>query len=257
MSTTELSPPTKLPIWQTVKAGYSTVFDNPGALARAAALPVIISILLEGLIPEESGSALGMLRIVLTFVVFALFQIVWLRFLLLRSTDVRPGFLNLPGRRFLPFLGYSLLLLIPYLPALLFQYSAANHDGPVPVFTIVLIVAFYAFALYLGIRFGFTFLWIAIDAPQRLGTSWRATRKNGLRIAIAFGAVAAPLFALFFVGGALTSIMSTDIASQLETGVYETWLFWILLILGNATFYLYYALACTVMARAFSALTGW
>lgn len=247
----------RLPVWQSVKAGYGTSWNNLGALGRAAALPLVISILLEGFIPEDSGSALGMFRIVLSFVLAALFQIVWLRFLLLRSPETRPGFLNLPGRGFLPFLGYSLLLLIPYIPALFFQYAATNYDGPTPVITIALIIVFYIFALYIGVRFGFAFLWIAINAPQRLRASWRATRKNGLRIVIAFGAVAVPLFALFFAGGVLASMVSTDIALQLETGVYETWLFWIMVVFGNAAFYLYYALACTVMVEAFTVLTGW
>lgn len=254
---TESLPLSKVPIWRVVRAGYGAAWDNSDALARAAALPLLVSILLEGLIPEDSGSAMGMLRIVASFVLAALFQIVWLRFLLLRSPETRPGVLNLPGKGFLPFLAYSLLLLIPYVPALFFQYTATKYDGPTPAITIALIIAFYAFALYLGIRFGFAFLWIAINAQQRLKASWRATRKNGLRILIAFGAVGIPLLALFFAGGVLASIISTDIAFQLETGVYDNWLFWVMLISENVALYLYYALACTVMAQAFAILTGW
>lgn len=249
----EAAPTPRIPIWQTVKAGYRNAFGNFRVLLTAAALPIVISALLEATIPEESA----WLRILPSFAAIALFEIVWLRFLLLPSPDTRPGFLPNPGRRFWPFFGYYLLLLLPYLPALFFQHFAEKHDGPVPVLSIALIAVLYALGIYLGARFSFAFLWIATDAPQRLGASWRTTRKNGLRLIIALCLVAVPPLLLLFGIGALATIFAPEIAAQIEAGEFEGWVFWAVLLVGNVLLYLYYAVTCTVLVHAFSVLTGW
>jgi hypothetical protein len=48
-------PRSKVPVWQTVKAAYRDTFGKPRALLTAAALPFVLSFLIDVFLPEQQG----------------------------------------------------------------------------------------------------------------------------------------------------------------------------------------------------------
>lgn len=259
----------KVPVWKTIKGACRDTLANLGALIAIAVLPILASILLESAASAIQDSGLGdvagvivaVLRVALDLLVVALFELAWLRFLLFSSSKAGPRDLLRPGWRLLPFFGYGLVLFIPFLPALLLQHGAANHDGPVPAVTIALVVFAYLLGGYFSFRLSFVLLWVAGDAPGRLIASWRATRKNGLRILVATCLIAIPLAILVIllsltVGVAL-AFVDPELALQLENDTTEGWPFVVTLLIGSVIVFTFYALTCATLYNAFSFLTGW
>jgi len=261
--------PVKMPVWKTGKAACRDTLVNSGTLIAIAVLPILASLLLESAATAIRDSGLGdvagvivaALRVAVSILIVALFELVWLRFLLLSSSKAGPRTLLRPGWRLLPFFGYGLVLALPFLPAFLLQYIATNHDGPVPALTIALVVFAYLLGGYFSFRLSFALLWIAGDAPGRLIASWRATRKNGLRILIATCLVAIP-FAILVILISLTvgvalAFVDPELALQMENDTTEGWPFVITLLIGNVIVFAFYALTCATLYNAFSFLTGW
>ena len=119
------------------------------------------------------------------------------------------------------------------------------------------IVGLYLLGLYVMIRLGFVLPWVAIDAPERLAASWRATRGNGLRI-IATGVMAGlPLLALLFIAGILLVLTFPESTVQLQTGQLSSRLFWIDFAITQILSFSYYAVSTAALAEAFCQRTGW
>ncbi|MEQ9607391.1 MAG: hypothetical protein RLN99_06965 [Kiloniellaceae bacterium] len=240
------------------KAAYLDTFGNFDAVAIAAAVPFGLSVLLDLTLPEESaGAALSMVRLFLTTAFAALFEIAWLRRLLLEGPTARPGLVPPISRRFGVFVSYSFLLTALFIPTLFLDVVLVETAEASPVTFGIFIFVLYVAASYLSVRFGLVAPWIALDAPQRLGESWRHTQKNGLRILIAHCLTALPLALLLGVFGIVIAAVSPELAARIEDGVFEGSAFWFVVIGGNALLYLYYALGCAVLAQAFCMLTGW
>lgn len=248
-------PRMKVPIWRTTKAAYRDTFGNLGALVTAAAVPFALSLLIDLALPEQQGGA-GLLRLFLSTLVVALFELAWLRHLLL-GREARPRLVPRLDRRLRTFIGYSLLLTLLTVPALLLQTVLEETSLPVPEILIVAVVILYAVGSYLWVRFGFVFLWIALDARERLGDSWRSTRSNGLRILIVLILVGLPLLLPLFGFGFFVGVVSPELGAQIENSTLEGAPLWVLLVAGNALLYLYYALSCAVVVGAFGVITGW
>lgn len=248
----------KLPIWQTTKTAYRDTFGNMGVVATAAAVPFGLSVLLDIVLPEESaGAALTIIRLFLPTTFAALFEIAWLRRLLLEGSTARPRLVPPIGRRFGVFVGYSLLLTVLFVPALFFKIVLVETAEASPVTFGIFVFVLYIAASYLSVRFGLVAPWIALDAPQRLGESWRRTQRNGLRILISYCLTALPLVLLLAVFGVIIAAVSPELAAQFEDGAFDGSAYWFVVIGGNAMLYLYYALSCAVLAHAFCTLTGW
>ncbi|MFN4764777.1 hypothetical protein ACKGJN_16735, partial [Gillisia sp. Q332] len=143
----------KLPIWQTTKAAYRDTFGNLGVVATAAAVPFGLSVLVDIALPEDAaGAALAVIRLFLTTAVVALFEIAWLRRLLLEESTARPGLVPPIGRRFRVFVGYSLLLTVLYVPAIFFQVVLVETAQASPVTFGIFIFILYVTASYLIAR---------------------------------------------------------------------------------------------------------
>jgi len=248
----------KIPIWRTVKAAYRDTFANLGTFLVVAAVPFAISATADFALPEESGNlAITLARILAGFLAGTLFELPWLRHLLIADTAAAKRLVPPMNRRLLRYLGYSALLSTLYVPALFFQEALDETALAAPVFYAIVVAVFYLLASYLAVRFEFVFPWVALDAPERLGASWRLTRRNGLRILIAIGLAGLPLLLILFSLGILLAIFWPETAQQFESGHYEGALLWLVLITGNAFLFFFYALNCAILVRAFSVLTGW
>ena len=247
----------KLPIWQTVKAAYRDSFGNPSALLTAAAIPFVLSLLLDTAMPAEAGD-LGsdILRLVLDSVAVALFEITWFRHLMLGGDAGRPGPLPAIDRRLRLFLCYTLLLSLLFVPNLLVEKLVGPAVQLAP-HLLVPAVFLLAASSYLFVRFAFVSLWIAVDAPERLGESWRYTRRNGLRILVAVVLVAVPILLPLFGLGIVLAIVAPELAARLESGSLDGGALWLHKAGSNILLYLYYALSCAALVRAFGLLTGW
>lgn len=246
----------KVPFWRTVKAAYRDTFGKLLTLLPAAALPFALSVLVEVLLPEQLGSGMAVLRVFLNALIVAIFELVWLRYLLL-GREASPRLLPPPDRRLARFVGYSLLLTLLVLPAMFMQAVLAQPALEAPHVIGAMTIVLYVVGSYFWVRFAFVFPSIALDAPERLGPAWRATRRNGLRILVAIVLVGMPLLLPLLAFGALLSIVAPDMATALEEGRIEGALWWILLAGSQVLLFLYYALSTAVLARAFCALTGW
>jgi hypothetical protein len=248
----------KLLIWQTTKAAYRDTFGNFDAVAIAATVPFGLSVLLDLVLPDESvDGGLNLIRLFLTSIIFAVFEISWFRHLLLQSTAARPSPLPPVGRRLSRYIAYSVLLTLLFVPAWFFEAALVETAEASPVNFGIFLFILYAAASYLAIRFSFVYLWVALDEPQRLGESWRRTRKNALRILIATCLTVLPLVLFLAVFVIVIATTSPELAAQFENGAFEGGAFWVVVIGGNALLYLVYALSCAVLAHAFCALTGW
>lgn len=248
----------KLPIWQIVKSGYRETWRRPGALMSAAAIPFVLSVLLAGAVPvDEADSGRTLLRSFADAVPLAFFELAWLRFLLLRSPEDRPNLLPRPGRRLLPFVGYSLLLTALIVPSLLvgtiFEPQSASS-------TIVLQGAsatLFFVAAYLGVRLQFVLVWLAIDAPGRLAASWRLSRGNGFRLLWAMMLIFAPFVIALFVFGVTLAALDHESAALFESGAFQSQYFWTNIVVELAFTYAITAVSAAALIKAFSLLTGW
>lgn len=249
-------PRRKVPVWRTMKAAYGDTFGKPGALLRAAALPFALSFLIEVIPPEQQGIGTGFLRVMLNTLAVSILELIWLRYLLL-GREASPRFVPALDFRARRFVGYALLLTLFVLPALFLQTALEQTSHEVPALLIAVTIILYIIGSYLWARFAFVFPWIALDAPERLGASWRATRGNGLRIFIAATVVGLPLMLPLFAFGAVVGVVAPDLGAALMEGTTEGAMWWGLLGAGQVLLYLYYALSSAVLAHAFCALTGW
>ncbi|MGD1876514.1 MAG: hypothetical protein ACFB13_03330 [Kiloniellaceae bacterium] len=260
MTVLETEPPRilKVPVWQVTKAAYRDTFGNLGVFLIAAALPFGLTIGLDFAIHEETaGLGLGILHLVLSTVIGTFFEVAWYRHLLLDGATARPALVPHLDRRLMLFVGYNLLLTFLFVPGLFIEKLLPQAAASAPLAFGSLAFVLHAVAAYISVRFAFVFPWIALDAPERLGESWHRTTGNGLRILIAQVVVAAPFVLLVFAFGAVIAIIAPDLGALFENGRLEGGMRWFALIAGNILLFLYYALSCAVLARAFCALTGW
>ena len=259
--TAEEPPLEKLPVWQVAKAGYRDTFRHGHVFGRAAAVPFLISVALAALAAGaiEDENQLLMVRTIPDTILISLFEIAWLRFLLLDTDEAAPGFLPRPGMRILPYIGYALLLALVYLPAILafLVLDQVSETEFVWIYWLGALLALFVLGVYLSLRFGFVYLWIAVDAPQRLRASWRRTRGNGLRLLVILFIIAAPAFLVSAASAPLLSLLSPQSTASLLTDGPTGLLLWANLAVEQFITFLLYGLSAAAMVRAFSHLTGW
>lgn len=254
----DLGSPAKLPVWQTVKAGYGETTRNFGAFLTAAAVPFALSVTLAAVMAEApERRSLTLLRSLLEIMIIAVFEVAWYRHLLLKSPEARPRLLPRPGRRLVPYLGYAWLLGAASFPALIAMEPFA--EGPGSALQIAIVIVLVGAALYLNIRFTFAFIWIAVDESGRLGDSWRRTKGNGLRLLAALTLIAMLILGVLLVGIFLLELVFPDtmIMTRLGTTDAGSGLHWVSLTSGQALTYLLYGVSCAAFVQALRSLGGW
>lgn len=247
----------RVPIWQSVKAGYRDTFRNFSVFLRAACIPLVLTLCLALALPEGSGPAAGVVSAVLATAFAVIFELTWFRFLLLGPQAKLPPLLPRFNRTLWLFLGYALLLMLPMAPAeFLFLVLGSRPETPVAALFIIAGLLYF-FGLYLSLRLNFSLLWIAVGAAGRFGESWRRTRKNGLRLLLVIALVSVPLLLIIGVAGAIIVVLNPESAAQVESGDLEGWPYWADIVITQVVLFLFYGISCAAIARAFCVLTGW
>jgi hypothetical protein len=245
----------RLPLWRSVATAYRDLFTNLPAFLAAAALPCVLTfgiyLLYSPYATEISEMALSNALMV---VPTALFEVAWYRFLLIKSRTTRPGILPRPGRRFLPFLGYTALAML--LSSILSMFPEIAPVGFPPYAVGLAFLLLYAVVTYLILRFNFVFTWIATDQPARLKASWRATSGNGLRLLIAVVLADLPTFLGIIALVAMLSPFAAGTSAPVMVTLQNP--AQISLLLGTAVLLLAsMAVSTSIVAQAFSLCTNW
>jgi len=248
----------RLPVWQTVKAGYRYTFKHFGAFLRAAAVPLVLTLGLSLAIPAEgAGPGATVVSAVLVAVFVTLFEITWFRFLLFDSRSESTRLLPRFDGTFWRFLGYSLILMLPMAPAELLLLLIGY--GPEEASAVLLVVAglLYVLGLYVSLRISFCLLWITVGLPGRIGESWRHTRKNGLRLLLVMVILCLPLVLLLGAVGVIIAVLHPESMTQIETGGLEGSAGWLDLVATQVALFFFYGVSCGAFVQAFGVLTGW
>ena len=266
-----------LPVVATAAEAYARVLLHLGRVARAAALPFALSVLLTGL-------GLGLLHYPLASVLVALaslvpytlFGVSWHRTTLLGAAVAPPPLLPAWKRRHWRFLGYlAAVILIAY--GVILVLSLAGHallslggaKGPGPAAEVALAVAVVLCILYILLRLSFVFPAVSVDESYGLQLSWIHTRGQGLRLFGAMLLIVVPLVLLGWiktiaVDGALLGGLAMETGDAMPTP--ERIAAWasahalplmVSELVNAAIGYLGMALTLSVASIAFRTCTGW
>jgi len=232
-----------LPLWATAAQGYRLVFGNLGTLARVAALPFVLFLLIN-----HTATRLGPFGYSLVWefgieLPWTLMAVAWLRVLLLGpASDDSVVFPRL-RRRHLRFLGYALLLSALHLPLTFFADSADALALEGTQRTIVY-WALYLLVLYASLRLSFVYAAAAVDESYSLAVAWRHTRGISFALFAVVGLGAMLPWHLFswLLGEAIEADPGTAFALGL---------------LWHAALWVLEALYLAIVAIAFRSCTGW
>ncbi len=248
----------KVPVWRTVGAAYRDTFGNFGAFLLLAALPYAVSTLLSVVLTTQSaGLTYDLLNTLVEPLPVAVFECLWLRYLLLRGSERRPALLLQPQQRLLPFLGYTFILALLYVPVILISNFALAAVLPEQQVAGLLALPLLVVATYFYLRLCFALPWIAVDATGRLQQSWQRTRGNGLRLLAVICLVTVPPMLLIGLAAGIAQFTAGDSAPDLTAGDMADPGYWLLSIIFQVIAYLIYAVNIAAIAQAFCLLTGW
>lgn len=197
MSQSHTPPPAAiraLPIGETARLAYATVFGQIGLVFKAAVFPFVLSMLLVGLATSVPPTGfLSGLFLILSFVPYTLFGVAWHRVSLLGPAAAAPQVIPAWRRRHFRFLVYAVgVMLILYVLSIpVFALTVTAAAG-------ALIGALGALALFaLMLRLSFVFPAIAVDEQYGLNHSWAHTKGQTLRLLAVMALVALPMMVLF------------------------------------------------------------
>jgi len=174
-----------IPVWDSVKAGFSAVYGDLNSFFMAARVWVIVLAILDAVvlsaghaINAQSVSGLAFVVGVVRVIATAAFLVAWHRRVLLNAAIDARGPLKL-GRREWRFVGYELV------PAVLAAVVVAVSLA-LPMSSITVAVGAIA-VLVVSVRWFLFAPLAALDIPGNLlAHSWKLTRGNGVRL---FGGV--------------------------------------------------------------------
>lgn len=267
----------------TFSAAFSLVFTQFWMVAKAAILPILLSLALSALaifvltvLPD-----LSIVIQILGYLPLAIFGIACSRLMLIgRTAGAVPR--PLLGRRTLVYCGYALLftvivalpgfaLAIVVLGSAVLSMSAGfeNEHGAMLSrlgFLLPLIFLFYPFYMYFVTRFSLVFPAIAIDQKLGLGGSWRMTRGSGLKLYLVLVVISIMIIFAFVVIGMIVNSMVFMLLGGLGAfteGAGEV--NWVIIaltaapstILGLLTQCLGLTLIIAAITAAYAQLSGW
>ena len=251
-----------VPIRETVRAAYRSVFGQLDLVARTAFLPFLLSMMLV----VTGNPAVNLLVALLRLIPYTIFAVAWHRVVLLGPQRAFPAFFPGWSRRHWRFFGYALAVMaittaVISIASIVAAAIMLRQDGPIDgestaalvegtadatgLYGAILAVAFLAMPLvvYILMRFSFVFPAVAVDEGYRLGDAWRHTRGQGVRLVFVMFLTLAPvIFLELLLFRALTAgLVGTAVAY----------------VIGNVLGYISLALSLSVISGAFRNATGW
>ncbi len=247
----------KLPVFQTVAEANAMVFGSLPSLAKAAALPFVMSLGISFMAQGTPFSPAWSLMLgLLGLIPDTYFGVAWHRYVLLGAKRAAPTTLPPIAPRHWRFLGYAVvMLMITGLPGLGLRsavqplYEVQGQPAPelvTEVFGNMLpFLALLIFAFVLMLRLYFVFPAVAVDERYGLADSWRHTRGQALRLLLGQLILVIPVaIVIYMAAGALTG--GTPGEPSLAA-----------LIVTMMLFYVGMGLVFAFISIAFRECTGW
>lgn len=242
----------KVPVLSTVQAAYFETWTKRAELAALATPAVVVLSILTAVIawgpPTNFRLGLAILvQLIGLILLISPFSVAWLRFLILKSTQVDPRDAIRWGERERRVLGAYVRVTVFSVAALFLIQPFALSQAPA-----LLLVGFAASIGFLVVysRLLMHIPTAAMDGPKTVAEIWRLTENNGLRLAaIVLLSVLPPL---------LTSLIASSILTGLATGagIAETLSFSLIASLVVHGFqFATLAFMLSALAKAFSILT--
>lgn len=253
-----------VPIGETIRIAYASVFGQISLVAKAAFLPFLISAVL--VVPSLAARDNLVMVIVVTLlrlVPYTLFGVTWHRLILLGTRLAPP--VAFPGwrRRHWRFYGFALVItaLTTALVAITSVTSvgltgggASPESAEVSLGALMAILAALLVAIYFMLRFSFVFPAVAVDEAYGLGDAWRHTKGQGLRLLLVMFLALSPVLLL---GWMLIAILVAPFTGTADAGSLALSGGVIAYALGTALGYLSLALSLSIISSAFRICTGW
>jgi hypothetical protein len=251
-----------LPVKKTAKQAYICIFNHWGDLLRVAALPLVISILINftfvpilwsfepsiGDITSVSNAVVSLLNTLPVTV----FGVAWFRTTLEKDRTA----LSIVPRwevRHWRFLGYAISASVIFHAPMVILESLAFYTSDTPEPPSLVIISFQYLLLlasiYLIIRCSFVFAATAVNEDFAIRHSWRNTRGQSLRLAGTLLLVVAPIWicTMFVIG------LAAQLSMLIEEHIF-IFFFPFAEVIGS---YAVLAAAIPVIAIAFQVCTGW
>jgi len=209
----------RLPVLATVRQAYAIVLGNPGLLARAAAAPFLLSVLIATVtLATPSQPLVSFLLAIAGLAPFAIFGTAWCRLTLLGPAAGRPPLGLTWSARHWRFFGYIAAqafivfgLLLPPIMAGLFlaTLNAGGEGGRSGSILFVLAELAVVFgAVYLAARLSFVFPAAAAGEIYKWRHAWAHTRGQGLRLLGAIALSIVPIMAVFWAAIRVTGLFA-------------------------------------------------
>ena len=163
-----------LPVGDTVKAAYSSVFGRFAELIRAALAPIVVSFLLYGLrLAAGDNPAVAVLAELLLLLPYTLFAVAWHRVVLLGPAATPAPMVPVWRKRHWRFLGYTLIVTaISYGFSLLYGpliTPLATDSSVISLPEALLLMFMLLLGTYVILRLSFVFPAVAVDESYGFG----------------------------------------------------------------------------------------
>ncbi len=253
-----------VPIGETIRTAYASVFGQIGLVAKTAFLPFLISaVLVVPSLSARDNLVLVVIVSLLRLVPYTLFGVTWHRLILLGSRAAPP--VVFPGwqRRHWRFYGFALAItalttaLVAVVSVASLGFTGGGADPESAELTMGVLVAILVamlLAIYFMLRFSFVFPAVAVEEPYGLGDAWRHTRGQGLRLMLVMFLALSPVVLL---GWMVIGILVAPLTEPPGAGSLAVSGGVIAYTLGTALGYLSLALSLSVISSAFRICTGW
>lgn len=229
--------------WPTVQQAYRLVFANLAALAKLAALPFVLTLLIEGIASHLGVVARGLVWEFGIELPWCLMAVGWLRLLLLAPDRRDAVFFPKLRARHGRILGYAVVLSVLFLPLTFFELLAGGL-APAQAERSVVYWPLYVILLYVGLRLSFVYAATAVDEPYGFAVAWRHTRTIAWPLFFAVGLTAMLPWHLF-------TLLLSDVAHGGAEAAFAAALVW------HVGLWLLEAIYLAFVAVAFRTCTGW
>ena len=247
-----------LPVGDTMKAAYHSVFGGFAELFKAVAVPLLVSFLLYALQRGAGdGSAIAILAELLLLLPYTLFAVTWHRFVLLEQAAMPTPIVPVWQTRHWRFLGYTLIVTaISYGFSLLYAPLIAPlvaGDTEVVLWQPMLLIFLLLFGTYVILRLSFVFPAAAVDESYGFADSWRHTKDQGLRLMAAMFLTLLPATVGFLVVLQFVLTFASAVSGSTDPAALGP----VAQVVDVVLRYILIALSLSVISTAFKTCTGW